>query len=186
MNQESSDEISKHLQHNIKWPSSIADEMKPEIFSFKVGEKRDFEKIFGSIKGSFASEIRIEDPYCGSNYSLDKIRYLLENFATHTYQCDVLKIICKELNFNDINYRSSNEVNNSLYLMAKTYFQSSKIVVNVVEFKKAKFFHDRSIIISCISASGEENKHRFDLSGGIDYLFDTAKETKVYHYLENQ
>lgn len=52
--------------------------------------------------------------------------------------------------------------------------------------KRSKFFHDRSIIVSLITPSGEELKHRFDLSGGIDYILDSAKENKIYHYLENK
>ncbi|NCC83328.1 MAG: DEAD/DEAH box helicase [Clostridia bacterium] len=185
MNQESSNEISALLEQNIKFPSTITNEMKPEILSYKSGEKRNFETIFAPTKGAFVSEIRIEDPYCGSAHATEKLRFLLEHFANHFQKCDRIHIICKELNYNDINYRSSYEIKKALNNLVNTYFKLSTIETTVVDFKKAKFFHDRSIIISCISASGEENKHRFDLSGGIDYLFDPAKETKVYHYLEN-
>lgn len=186
MNQVSSNEISELLHKNIHWPPTIADDMKPEVYSFKIGEKRSLETIFAPIKGAFVSEIRIEDPYCGSKLTMSKLQDLLSSLANLPEKCDSIHIICKELSYNDMNYRSSNDINHSLHILAQTYFQRSKIKTTVIDFKKSKFFHDRSIIISLITPSGEELKHRFDLSGGIDYLLDSAKETKIYHYLENK
>lgn len=184
MTQKNVDEISNVLQALAPWPSSICDVMKPEIFSFKAGESRDLKAIFASIEGQFISNLQIEDPYCGTSYAMEKLENLLSYLSTIMHTCEKNHIICKELHYSNPSYRSTQEIYKSLNKLVQNHFPSSEIKITILDFVKGRSFHDRSIIMSVISSSGEEFKHRYDLSGGIDYLLDPKKETKIYHYID--
>ena len=54
--------------------------------------------------------------------------------------------------------------------------------IDVIQLKgSGKSFHDREIDITTVSEDGCEEKHRYFLTGGIDFLMDERSETRVFY-----
>lgn len=147
-------------------------------WELNVGDPRDLESWFQPVIGQEINKITIKDPYCGQSEALiELVRWLV----TSAKKIDELAVHAKELHKRDPGYRARHLVINSLRNSLKEIF-SGNLQVLVHEFVKSSSFHDRTIDITLVDVNGIKNEYRYDLSGGIDYLLDQDKSTKIFCY----
>jgi hypothetical protein len=45
----------------------------------------------------------------------------------------------------------------------------------------SRAFHDHEVDIVTVNAEGVDEKHRFFLTGGVEYLMNTHAETRIFY-----
>ena len=164
-------------------------EIKRRIFSKKNqlnnrGEARDYGKLFERVKGTYVGNLVIRDPFCGIvGNPRDSLKKFLKCIREIVPNLEKVTIYCKEQHFKDERYQPSYVVQKELSEDLRIDFPQLKdIIVNVIPFSHARSFHDRSLEFAVINSDGGSEKFHYDLSGGIDYLVDKRRDTKVYFY----
>ena len=61
-------------------------------------------------------------------------------------------------------------------------FPALEAVIHVHNFKTSRVFHDRTLDFHVVDSDGCAVTHRYDLSGGIDFLMDKQAATKIFKY----
>ncbi len=155
-----------------------------ERWEIKEGEKRNLKNYFSIIKGAYIEEINVKDPFCGAGprqrESLAKfIKFAIEN----SNSIKGLTIVCREQSFKDTRYQPPYKVKEEIEKMVKAMTENLRINIFVQPHKSSRSFHDRTIDIDLIDIEGCSVRHRFDLTGGIDFLMDEKAATKIYRYV---
>ena len=152
-------------------------------WEIKEGEDRNFKEYFEVLEGVHVDQIVIKDPYCATG---DLQRgYLLNFLRTISELVGEMKtaiIHCREQNFKDPRYMAPYKVKELLNETIVREFPSLKSVIHVKNFKTSRVFHDRSLDFHVIESDGCSVTHRYDLSGGIDFLMDKKTATKIFRY----
>jgi hypothetical protein len=146
------------------------------------GEPRELRNYFAVVIGKEIETITIKDPYCGAGP--DQIKALIELIhflISESERIDRLVVHCRELSWRDKKYQLRQTVKSNLEKELKQVY-TGKLEILVQEFQKSRGFHDRTISITLVDTDGCEVEYRYDLTGGIDFLLDTAKATKVFCY----
>ena len=164
-----------------------ADAFRPSLpverWEFKAGAPRTPALWFAPIAGQMVSSITIKDPYCGAGASQTAALVELVSFlVASAAKVERLVVHGRELRNKDPNYRPRHVVARELTNALRTVFAGSNLLSLVHEFHKSRDFHDRTIDIALIDQNGCEVEYRYDLTGGIDFLLDSAKPTKLFCY----
>jgi hypothetical protein len=163
-----------------------ADAFRPalpvERWEVKEGDVRDPALWFSPVKGASISRIVVKDPYCGAGQrQMTALVDLLRWVTGAAREVSRLAVHAREQHQRDANYRPKHQVQRELTSVLREIHRGG-LAVLVQEFAKSRAFHDRTIEIAVIDADGCEVEYRYDLTGGIDYLLDPKKATKVFCY----
>lgn len=147
-----------------------------------VGDPRPLEEWFEPIIGQKISRVDIKDPYCGAGQGqADALMKILKFLTESASGIDRVLVHGKELSFRDPKHQPRHVVQRKLTEELRKIYAGNLLVL-ILEFQKSRKFHDRTIDIALIDADGCEVEYRYDLTGGIDFLLDPTKETKLYCY----
>ena len=164
-----------------------ADAFRPalpmERWELRAGDPRTPALWFAPIAGQAVSSITIKDPYCGAGATqtaalIDLVDFLVATAA----KVERLVVHGRELRNRDPNYRPRHVVARELTDALRTVYPGSNLLSLVHDFQKSRDFHDRTIDIALIDQDGCEVEYRYDLTGGIDFLLDPTKATKLFCY----
>lgn len=173
------------LQEKAKYFSSdeLAENAPMKRWALNEGDPRPFEEIFASVKDQYVLNLVIRDPYCGVE---GKQRQFLGDFIELiqrlSAEVEKVTIYCKEQNPNEDRHQPVYIVQKNLSEELIKRFANIKIIANVFPFSRARGFHDRSVEIQISDSNGCSELYHYDLSGGLDYLLDVRRGTKVYYY----
>jgi hypothetical protein len=146
-------------------------------------QPRKFEEYFEPVAGQHVEHLQIRDPYCGiAGMQRESLVRFLKSLAEICTELSKITIVCKEQSFKDDRHQPSYVVQKELTERLNSEFPSAKNIVHVYPFSSGKSFHDRSLEFEVIDGDGVSASHHFDLSGGIDYLVDSKRATKIYWY----
>jgi len=147
------------------------------------GERRDLITYFEPIKDQHLEHLLIRDPYCGvEGFQREVLIRFLEQIISMVSRLEKITIYCKEEHYKVARHQPSYVMQKEVKALLDSRFSDIKIVVNVYPFSAGKGFHDRSLEFAVVDASGCSENHHYDLTGGIDYLMDKRKSTKIYWY----
>lgn len=163
-----------------------ADSFRPalpmECWELMEGAPRKLHDYFAAVTGREVETITIKDPYCGAGPDqITALAELIRFFVSESGKIGRLVVHCRELSWRDKKYQSRQTVQSNLEKELKPVY-GGKLEILVREFRKSRGFHDRTISITLVNVDGCTVEYRYDLTGGIDFLLDTAKATKVFCY----
>jgi len=161
-----------------------AAQLKPamplERFPFAAGQERDLSRVFRVLAGTHVECLTIHDPYCG--YHIDKLVSLLEAVRREVKAVEKIDLRCREMSPKDWKYQHPAQVK-ALIETAMEGFSTKRPEIAIAPAGQTRQFHDRWLQFKVIEGKdGKSRTHRFDLSGGIDYLLDNRAATTVYRY----
>jgi hypothetical protein len=156
-------------------------------WEIREGEERNFKEYFELLVGAHIEQVIIKDPYCGiGNVQCGYLIKLLKTISGLAGNIKTATIHCREQNFKDPRYMAPYKIKELLNEALVKEFPALKAVIYVHNFKTSRVFHDRSLDFHVIESDGCSVTHRYDLSGGIDYLMDKQAATKLFRYqIEN-
>lgn len=129
----------------------------------------------------------VEDPYCGLRPHRPRLFQLLTDIAPRLAALDKLVVICREPYFKDLNYESRTAMQSALATgLQAAGCPEDRTTIRILDYRAGKKLHDRSLRAKVITADGSSQTLIYDLSGGIDYLMDVTRETKVYAYVREE
>lgn len=147
-----------------------------------AGDSRPLKDWFAPIVGQQVTKIDIKDPYCGAGHRQTSALVDLVGFLeASTASVDRLVVYGKELSFRDLKYQPRHVVQRQVTDALRAVFPGNLLVL-IQEFQKSRQFHDRTIDIALVDEDGCEIEYRYDLTGGIDFLLDQTKATKLFCY----
>lgn len=151
-----------------------------ERFPFRAGEQRDLKRVFRILAEQHVERLIIHDPFCESH--IDKLFSFLQSVKGIVKSIDRIEVRCRELSTEDRRYQLPAVVKARLETAIAKFATRNVEVAIAPQFQKRQF-HDRWVQFKFIDcASGVSHTHRFDLTGGIDYLMDPSATTTVYRY----
>jgi hypothetical protein len=161
----------------------LAETSPVKRWALSEGESRDFDAYFEPIKDQHVEHLLIRDPFCGiKGFQREALISFLETMVSMADKLGKITIYCKEQHLKDDRYQPSYVMQKEVKDILNSRFSDIKVFVNVYPFSAGKGFHDRSLEFSIVDASGCSESHYYDLTGGIDYLMDKRKSTKLYCY----
>jgi len=184
LDENSAGKLSEMVAGTVYYPADkIQGGVPIQRWELTEGEERNFKEFFAVLEGAHIEQAVIKDPYCGAGevqraYVLD----LLKIIASLAGNIKNLTVHCREQNFKDLRYMAPYKVKELLNGAFVEAFPSLKPVIHVHNFKTSRVFHDRTLDFHVIDADGCSVTHRYDLSGGIDFLMDRKSATKIYRY----
>ena len=163
-------------------PDAFRPGLPLQRWELKAGDAREPASWFAPFQGQSVESIIIKDPYCGAGPNqtaalIDLVRHLVEIAA----KVERLVIHGREQRLKDPAYRPRHVVARDLSEALRSVY-SGNLLVLVREFQKSRDFHDRTIDVTLVDADGCQVEYRYDLTGGIDFLLDPARPTKLFCY----
>jgi hypothetical protein len=147
------------------------------------GENRDIDAYFEPIKDQHLEHLLIRDPYCGiEGFQRETLINFIEKIITIANKIEKITVFCKEQHYKSDRYQPFNIMKKAVEDILNSKFSDIKAYVNVYPFSAGKGFHDRSLEFAIVDGSGCSESHHYDLTGGIDYLMDKRRSTKIYWY----
>lgn len=154
-----------------------------ERWELNEGVERNFKDYFSALEGAHIVNAVIKDPYCAvSEMQQDCLVALIKVIGNISSNIKVLTIHCREQNMKDLRYMAPLKIKEQLEKLITTTFPDVKNTIHVHEFRTSRSFHDRTLDFHVIDSEGCSVVHRYDLSGGIDYLMNKKMATKIYRY----
>ena len=184
LNDESATELSEMISGTLYYSADkIRGSVPVERWEISEGEERNFQDVFAVLQGAYIDQFVIKDPYCAAgdlqrSSLIDLIRVVL-GIANNIKN---MTIHCREQNFKDIRYMAPYKIKEVLKSAIVNDFPSIKLIIHVHNFKTSRTFHDRTLDFHAIDSDGCSVTHRYDLTGGIDFLMDKKASTKIYRY----
>jgi hypothetical protein len=184
----SDDTLSPNLQailERVQYLSSdqIGEGAPVQRWALKAGENRNFEEYFSSIVNTHLEDITIKDPFCGiKGLQRASLVNFLKTILDLAKTVEKITIYCREQNRNDKRFQPCYIIQKEFQDLLEIEFPKIKKFVNVYPFSSSRSFHDRSLEFSIVDSAGCSEKVYYDLSGGIDYLMEKNRETKLYIY----
>lgn len=155
-----------------------------ERWELNEGDERIFTEYFSALEGAHIENAIIKDPYCAAgDVQRSYLVELLKIIFKISGNVKQLTIHCREQNFKDPRYMASYKIKETLGMLIANSFKSIKSLIHVHNFKTSRVFHDRTLDFHVIDSEGCSVVHRYDLSGGIDFLMDKQAATKIYRLL---
>lgn len=164
----------------------LAESFRPalpmERWELMEGAPRKLRDYFAAVIGKGIETITIRDPYCGAGPSqITALVELVRFFVSEAEKIGRLVVHCRELSWRDKKYQPRQTIQSNLEKALRQIYKG-QLQVLVREFQKSRGFHDRTIDIVLVDADGCGVEYRYDLTGGIDFLLNAAKATKVFCY----
>lgn len=184
--------LGEELAQRLRGLFASAQALAPDAFipslpirrwDLKAGDPRSPGVWFSVIAGQTISNLTIKDPYCAAGPDqmaalVDLVRF----FVTTAANIDRLVVHGRELRLKDPNYRPRHVATRELTDALRKVYSGKSLLVHAQEFQKNRHFHDRTIDVALVDQDGCEIEYRYDLTGGIDFLLDPTKETKLFCY----
>lgn len=174
--------LAELIDSSMPYPEDVFQEgEKMNMWSLSAGEKRSLNEVFSPVAGAYIKDIVIHDPYCGAKANRESLKDFVSQIKNLAGQVEHLAIHCKESHERDPNYEFYLDVERNVDNLIKS-IGIEKYDIDVFPFKgRGRSFHDREIDITTVSDDGCETTHRYFLTGGIDYLMDSRRETRVFY-----
>lgn len=172
----------KENQYETKYFSS---RLPVQVFTHKAGEIRNYENIFGYLKGRFVEKMDIRDPYAATFNTSQFMKSLVDSLLRLVDSIESVQIDCRLQDRND-DYRVYERTLTDI-LSTQCGIPKPKVYVKVFDVRKKKDFHDRKITFTLIDqVNGTSEKVVFELSGGISNLMNHEYESTVTMYIVDQ
>lgn len=184
LNEESAAGLSELIAGTVYYPAEkIQGGMPIQRWELSEGDERNFREYFAVLDGAHIEQAVIKDPYCGAgeqqrSYLIDFLKILSDISKNIKY----VTIHCREQNFKDPRYMAPYKVQDILNSSIISALPHVKPTIHVHNFRTSRVFHDRTIDFHVIDSDGCSVTHRYDLSGGIDFLMDKKTVNKIYRY----
>jgi hypothetical protein len=163
--------------------TNLQDGIPVQRWELNEGEERNFRDYFSVLEGAHIENAIIKDPYCGAGETQRSyLRELIQVVSEISNTLKNITIHCREQNFKDPRYTAPYKIIELLTTEISSAFPSIKPVIHVHGFKTSRIFHDRTLDFQVVDNEGCTVTHRFDLTGGIDFLMDRNAPTKIYRY----
>lgn len=177
------------MKNSKEYPKDSLIDLGMNIKRWEIdsGEKRKFDTYFKYIKSAYIEKLEINDPYCcaGEENTL-RLCNFINSIRDSVSNIDQFTIKCQELHYKDNNYEPVHKMKARIYPSIEKEIQI-KFKLEIIPFKYAKNFHDRSLVLREINkTSGEQLTHIYDMSGGIDKLLDDRNKTLLVYSVENK
>lgn len=171
-------------QVNFFTPEKLSENAPVKWWALAEGQVRDFEQYLEPIKGQYVGNLVIRDPYCGiEGYQREALVKFIDIAKAQASEIEKVTIYCKEQSSKEARYQPFYILKKNLDETLEVSFKDiSKIIVNVVPASYGRKFHDRFIEFVLIDTSGCSTSHHYDLSGGLDHLFNEKRGTTIYYY----
>ena len=165
-------------------PEHFAEGKKMGMWEFPVGAPRALEEVFADVRGLHIKSLEIRDPYCGTARNRPRLKELLSFLAGHVDTIDRADVYCSQVKEKE---RDGSEYVEHQFDVARFV---EKLILEVglpkgdafvKELGRNRAFHDREISFDVVDQAGCSAKHRYFLTGGIDYLLDVRSDTRVFH-----
>jgi len=179
-------QLSNFINQAQVHPETITDSASPEIMKLSEGESREVNFIFKSLCKAHLENFVIEDPYCGLKVNRPKLLKLIGEISQLSENLEKISIVTREPHYKDYNWESRGMIQSILHKEVSSLgFPEDKISIKVMDYKFGRKMHDRTLRAKVLTVDGSSQTHIYDLSGGVDYLMDQSRSTKVYHYLRD-
>ena len=181
--------VEKALYKAIPYaPEYFAEGDKMGMWEFAVGAPRPLAKVFESIQGQHIKSLVVRDPYCGAERNRQRLKQLLIFLKGHVAELERVDVYCSEVK--ERKRDGTDYVANRLevaYHVERVLEDVgiAKREVFVKELGRNRTFHDRELTFDAVAQSGCTARHRYFLTGGIDYLLDERSNTRVFHAVVN-
>lgn len=167
---------------STRWYSD--QELRPalpiERFPLEAGSHRDLNQVFRVLSGAHVERLIIHDPYCASHAG--KLVSFLNAVKGIVKELERIEVRCRELSGDDRRYQPPALMRSHLEETIAKFGTKKPEIVIAPQFQNRQS-HDRWLQFKILeSATGASRTHRFDLTGGIDYLMDPRAATTVYRY----
>lgn len=180
--------LARRLRERFAFAQALASDafstsLPIQRWELKAGDPRVPADWFSAIAGQSISCITIRDPYCAAG--LEQMAALVDLvgfFVGAAANVDRLVVHGRELRLKDPNYRPRHIATRELTESLRKVYPGKSLLVHIQEFQKSRHFHDRTIDIALVDQDGCEIEYRYDLTGGVDFLLDPSKETKLFCY----
>jgi len=164
-------------------PDKLQGGIPIQRWELSEGDERNFREYFEVLENAYIEQAIVKDPYCGAGDTqrqyLLKMLKVIAGLASNLKQ---LTIHCREQNIKDPRYMAPYKVKELLITTLAENFPGIKSIIHIHNFKTSRVFHDRTLDFNVVDDQGCSVTHRYDLSGGIDFLMDKNAATKIYRY----
>jgi hypothetical protein len=161
-------------------PDVLREGERMTMWELRKDAPRDLRGIFGVVVNAHVKEIAIRDPYCGSRAHRSKLKSFLAELGGLASQVEHVSVHCKEVKDRDGDVEFYLDMEREVEsLLQELGIVSNSVVVSQLR-GSGRRFHDREIDIVTVSEDGIDKRHRYFLTGGIDYLMDRGTETRVF------
>jgi superfamily II DNA or RNA helicase len=177
--------INKIIESATPYPRNIFNSLPIlQRWEIKSGNPRNFSEYFIAIKDAYLEEMIIKDPYCGAGErQIESLTKFIFEVNKLTKTIKQIRIYCREQSYKNPYYEYPSKVRDNIYKALENI--DSEKDVKVLNYSASRDFHDRSVYIRVINDAGEASEHIYDLTGGIDFLIDQSRETKIFYFKES-
>jgi len=166
-------------------PEHFSEGQKMGMWEFPVGAARSLEEVFSAVKGLHVKSLEVRDPYCGTLKNRPRLKQVLCFLKEHVSTIERADVYCSQVR--------ERERDGSEYV--EHQFDVARLVEKVIEDvgipkgdaivkelgRNNRAFHDRELTFEVVDQTGCNSRHRYFLTGGIDYLLDERSDTRVFH-----
>ncbi len=187
MSSEAAARLAAQIQEARQHPPTMADEAAPVVHLLAANKPRELVRTFSALDKAHVEQLVVEDPYCGLRPHRPKLFQIVQEIGQLAAALQKLVVICREPHYNDPHWQTRTAMQAELLNGLKTAgCPEETLSIRVLDFRAGKKLHDRSLKATVITEDGSSQTLIYDLSGGIDYLMDITRETKVYEYLREE
>ncbi|ABC31706.1 Distinct helicase family with a unique C-terminal domain including a metal-binding cysteine cluster [Hahella chejuensis KCTC 2396] len=152
------------------------------VYKYNAGDRRDFEDVFGCMRGKFVQAMTIRDPYTASSNTLRFLKVLAASIKSLAQDIEQTTVDCRLMEDSD-DYR---EYERSVKQVLEIECGLKNVLVQVFPVRKKKDFHDRRIIFTLLDNDGASETVVYELSGGISNLMNEGYESTITVYKVNE
>lgn len=151
------------------------------MWELHAGAPRDIKTIFAPVAGAYVKEMMIRDPYCGAEPNRKSLKLFLTEMKAMAGTIAYLTLHCKENKDRDGYVEFYLDIERHVDdIISSVGIEKRDVTVAPLK-GGGRTFHDREVVITTVSSDGCEMTHKFFLTGGIDYLMDERKETRIFY-----
>lgn len=151
------------------------------MWELHAGTPRDMKTIFAPVAGAYVKEMMVRDPYCGAEPNRKSLKLFLTEVKAMADTIEHLTLHCKENKDRDGYVEFYLDIERHVDdIISSVGIEKRDVTVAPLK-GGGRTFHDREVVITTVSSDGCEMTHKFFLTGGVDYLMDDRKETRVFY-----
>lgn len=151
------------------------------MWELHAGTPRDIRAIFAPVAGAYVKEMMVRDPYCGAEPNRKRLKLFLTEMKAIADTIEHLTLHCKENKDRDGHVEFYRDIERHVDdIISSVGIEKSDVTVAPLK-GGGRTFHDREVVITTVSSDGCEMTHKFFLTGGVDYLMDDRKETRIFY-----
>lgn len=180
---EAADNILRDLESSsVAYGSELLrDGEKMKMWELRKGDLRPFSDIFAVAKGAHIKELAVRDPYCGARPNEQALSAFLRLIQSYATAIDYVSVHCKEVRDRDGEVEFYLDVERRVDGLISGLGLEQRDVTVLRLKGNNRAFHDREVDIVTVTADGCDEKHRFFLTGGVEYLMNKEAETRIFY-----